>query len=180
MKLQWSHAVVRVRDLDTMVAFYRDVLGLTVSDRGPLGPGRPEIVFLSGNSSDHHQIAFVPVRGPEDASSLEHMAFRVDTLAEVKLYLERIKAADHAPKFRPVTHGNAISVYSFDPEGNGVEVFVDTPWHVRQPQGEPWDPSQSDEEILAGVRERFASEPEFMPMEDYRAQQAARFGEKVN
>ena len=41
MKLTWSHAVINVRNLDAMLSFYRDVLGFTISDRGPLGPDAP-------------------------------------------------------------------------------------------------------------------------------------------
>ena len=33
----------------------------------------------------------------------------------------------------PVTHGNALSVYFLDPEGNRVELLIDTPWYVPQP-----------------------------------------------
>ena len=49
----------------------------------------------------------------------------------------------------PVTHGNAVSVYFKDPEGNGIEIFCDTPWHVPQPQVGFWDPSQDAEQVLA-------------------------------
>lgn len=37
MPLTWSHAVLQVRDLDTMLDYYTKVLGFAVSDRGPLG-----------------------------------------------------------------------------------------------------------------------------------------------
>jgi catechol 2,3-dioxygenase len=160
-----------------MIAFYRDMLGFRVSDRGPLGPQGPEIVFMSGSSSDHHQMAFAPARGPEDASSLEHNAFRVGSLAEVREMFERVSADERVESAAPLTHGNAISVYFSDPEGNGIEIFCDTPWHVRQPQIKPWDPSLSDDEVMASVEERFRDEPEFMPMERYRAERAKEFGE---
>ncbi len=160
-----------------MVAFYCEVLGFEVADRGPLGPDGPEIVFLSGSSSDHHQIAFAPVRGPEDATSLEHNAFRVDGLADVREMLERVNADARVKNVAPLTHGNAISVYFADPEGNGIEVFCDTPWHVQQPQMRGWDPAQSDEEVLAAVEAGFRDEPGFMPMERYRAERARAFGE---
>ena len=177
MNLRWSHCVLRVRDLDAMVAFYCDVLGFQVSDRGPLGEGGPEIVFLSGSSSDHHQIAFAAVRGPEEATSLEHNAFRVDSLADVRAMFERVSADARVKAAAPLTHGNAISVYFADPEGNGIEVFCDTPWHVQQPQLRGWDPSKSDEEVLAAVEAEFRGEPEFGPMEAYRAERAKAFGE---
>ena len=177
MKIQWSHCVLRVRDLEGMVAFYSDMLGFSVSDRGPLGPDGPEIVFMSGSSSDHHQIAFAAVRGPEDGSSLEHNAFRVGSLAEVKEMFERVSADDRVKGIAPLSHGNAISVYFSDPEGNGIEVFCDTPWHVQQPQVRAWDPSKSDDEVLAAVEADFRDENEFMPMDQYRAERAKAFGE---
>lgn len=177
MNLEWSHCVLRVRDLDGMVSFYCDVLGFGVADRGPLGPDGPEIVFLSGSSSDHHQIAFAAVRGSEDATSLEHNAFRVDSVADVKEMFEQVTADDRVKAAAPLTHGNAISVYFADPEGNGIEIFCDTPWHVQQPQVRAWDPSKSDDEVLASVEADFRNEPGFMPMEQYRAERAKAFGE---
>ena len=59
-----------------------------------------------------------------------------------------------------------------------IEVFCDTPWHVKQPQAKVWDPSMSDEEVLADVEARFRDEPEFSPMADYRARRAVDFGER--
>ena len=179
MKLSWSHAVVRVRDLELMVAFYCDVLGFQVADRGVLGSGdtAPEIVFLSGASSDHHQIAFATTRGSEDATSLEHCAFRVETLQDVKEMARRVSQDERVAAGLPLTHGNAISIYFKDPEDNGIEVFCDTPWHVKQPQLRGWDPSMSDDEVLAAVTKEFEDEPEFSPMADYRAKRAIDFGE---
>ena len=36
-----------------------------------------------------------------------------------------------------MSHGNTLSIYFNDPEGNGLEVFWDTPWHVAQPKANP-------------------------------------------
>lgn len=187
MNLRWSHAVLRVRDVEAMVRFYCDTFDFRVADRDHLGRGDatadeggstgigPEVAFLSGSESDHHQIAFVGIRGEEEATSLDHTAFRVDSIADVKRMIERIAADDRVADGVPVTHGNAISVYFKDPEGNGIEVFCDTPWHVKQPQGMPWDPSQSDEAVLASIEAAFRDAPEFGPMSDYRAKQAEIF-----
>ena len=57
MQLRWSHAFVHVRDVAIMVAFYTEVLGFEVTDRGAVG-GRP-VVFLSQVATDHHQLAFL-------------------------------------------------------------------------------------------------------------------------
>jgi catechol 2,3-dioxygenase len=177
MKISWSHCVLKVRDIDAMVSFYCDILGFDVADRGPLGPGGPPIGFLSGSSSDHPQFAFAASRGPEDVTSLDHNAFRVASVADVQEMVARVSADDRVGNHAPVTHGNAISVYFADPEGNGIEVFCDTPWHVAQPQLKGWDPTQSPEKVLAEVEAAFRDEPEFQPMETYRASKAKAFGE---
>jgi catechol-2,3-dioxygenase len=179
MKVSWSHAVIRVRDADAMAQFYCDMLGFRIADRGYLGPAENglEIVFLSGSSSDHHQIAFVTTRGSEEATSLDHTAFRVEEISDVKTMFERVASDDRVPAGAPVTHGNAISVYFKDPEGNGIEVFCDSPWHVKQPQGKGWDPSKTDEEILAALEGEFRDEPEFSPIADYQSAMAVEFGE---
>lgn len=178
MKLRWSHAVIYVRDLEAMIAFYRDVLGFQVSDRGPLDPGGGlEIVFLSQVGSDHHQIAFLPVRGDGPSTTLDHMAFRVDELADVKAMAERLRTDGRASDIAPVTHGNAWSVYFKDPEGNGLEVFCDSPFHVRQPQVAPWDLATSEDELRRQTEERFGAEPDFKSMDEFLAEHRRRHGE---
>ena len=178
MKVSWSHCVLKVRDMEAMISFYSDTLGFVVADRGPLpGPENPEIVFLSGSSSDHHQLALVASRGEEDATSLDHNAFRVESIGDVKTMIERVTKDPRVKAALPLTHGNAVSVYFADPEGNGIEVFCDTPWHVKQPAGQGWDPSMSDEEVLADVRAKFENDSEFRPIEEYQAMKAKEFGE---
>lgn len=176
MNVSWSHCVLSVRDIETMISFYCDVLGFRLADRGPLG-GDTEIAFLSGSSSDHHQIAFSTGRGPEPGGSLNHNAFRVEAVSDVVDLVARLEADDRVAGMAPITHGNAVSVYFSDPEGNGIEIFSDTPWHVKQPQAKKWDTSLTADEVLAFVEAEFRDEPEFMPMGDYRAKQAALFGE---
>ena len=177
MKISWSHCVLKVRDIDAMVSFYGDVLGFRVADKGPLGPDGPSIVFMSGSSSDHHQIAFAATRGPEDVTSLDHNAFRVESIGDVQEMIARVSADERVTNHAPLTHGNAVSVYFADPEGNGIEIFCDTPWHVAQPQVRGWDPTGSPEEVLAQVKASFQDEAEFQPMDAYRASKAKEFGE---
>ena len=57
----------RFKDMDRAVAFYRDVLGFHVTNRGPV-PGGSEIAFLSQDPSAHHQIAMVGGLEPPDAA----------------------------------------------------------------------------------------------------------------
>lgn len=176
MNVRWSHCVLKVRDLEPMIEFYCEALGFKLADRGELGPGQ-EIAFLSGSSSDHHQLGLMTGRSDDDTTSLDHNAFRVDSVEDVQQMVEWVASDDRIGSGFPATHGNAVSVYFHDPEGNGIEIFCDTPWHVPQPQVRAWDPSQSPDEVLAHVKSDFEGEAGFAPMEQYQAAQAKVFGE---
>ncbi|MGI9327142.1 MAG: VOC family protein [Pseudomonadales bacterium] len=166
MKLHWSHAVLNVRDLDNMLNFYTDVLGFTISDRGPLGPEAPDIVFMSNDPEEHHQVAMVPTRDGETAGNpLNHLAFRVESFDDVKDLHDRLTALNGI-NILPLSHGNTLSLYFNDPEGNGLEVFWDTPWHVAQPQGKVWDTGLDRDAALNWVQENFSEEPSFARQEE--------------
>ena len=158
-----------------MLDFYTGVLGFQITDRGPLGdPKGPEIVFMSQVDTDHHQLAFLPVRkGDEPPNSVNHFAFRVDNLNEIKAMNERLIADGRASDINPLTHGNAWSVYFSDPEGNGIEIFCDSPWHVAQPHVRPWDIDKPNDEVVAATRAEFQNEPGFGPIDDFYAERRA-------
>ncbi len=166
MKLSWSHAVLNVRDLDSMLNFYTGVLGFTISDRGPLGEGAPDIVFMSNDPQEHHQVAMVPMRdGETNGNPLNHLAFRIESFDDLKALHDELDAIADM-KILPLSHGNTLSLYFNDPEGNGLEVFWDTPWHVAQPQGKVWDTSLDRDAALGWVEENFSEEPSFASREE--------------
>src|ERR1700756_3922494 len=107
MPLTWSHAVLYVADLDNMLDYYTRVLGFAVADRGPMGENAPEIVFLSQDPGEHHQLAFMhaPDR-PRGAGALNHLAFRVEGLDELCALIGRIVADGRGRAPTPMTHGN--------------------------------------------------------------------------
>ena len=176
MKLRWSHAVLYVRDLEAMLAFYRQMLGFEVSDRGPLDPSVPglDLVFISQVGSDHHQLAFAPVRGEGPSTTLDHIAFRVECLAEVQEMAERLHNDGRATEIHGISHGNAWSVYFKDPEENTIEVFCDSPFHVDQPQIQPCDLSIPEQELRKVTEQHFGDQPGFRPMEEFYAEHRRR------
>ena len=178
LRLEVAHAVLYVHDVDDMIDFYSETLGFEVTDRGPLG--RDEIVFLSQNANDHHQVAFITGRPePDPSNSVHHVAFRsAGTLDDLKSLKKVLEANARVTQIMPLTHGNAWSVYFRDPEFNGVEVFLDTPWHVRQPQGEPLDLDQSNDEIVEFTRDHFSTEPEFGPIDEFYKRRAEHLAER--
>jgi catechol 2,3-dioxygenase len=118
-----SHVVLHVHDLDKMVAFYRDTLGLI--EHYELG-GR--MVFMTSDPEiEDHELALA--KGREgDAKILAHIAWRVENVADVKAYYERFKAQG-VPIDRCVSRpykemGNTVSCYCLDPEGNRIEVYA--------------------------------------------------------
>ncbi len=178
LRLEVAHAVIYVHNVDDMIEFYSDTLGFEVTDRGPLGPD--EIVFLSQNANDHHQVAFITGRDrPDPSNSVHHVAFRsAGTLDDLKALKKVLDANARVTGIMPLTHGNAWSVYFRDPEFNGVEVFIDTPWHVRQPQGEPLDLDKSNDEIVEFTHDHFSSEPEFGPIDEFYRRRAEYLAER--
>ncbi len=176
MQMTWSHAVLYVRDMQNMLDFYGRALGFKVTDRGPLAEGAPEIVFLSQAPDEHHQVAMIQTRKDEAPSnSVNHFAFRVAAFEDVR-QLHAVLAPMEGIKVAPLSHGNTLSIYFNDPEGNGLEVFWDTPWHVAQPQGKPWDVGMDEAQALAWVQESFGGEDSFEPREKYYARRGASAG----
>jgi catechol 2,3-dioxygenase len=171
--VSFSHVGIYVTDLARMEAFYTRVLGLLVSDRGPV-PGGSDLVFLSRNPDEHHQLVLATGRPPGvEFNVVNQISFKLPTLADLKAMHAR--ARDEGTKqFRMVTHGNAWSVYFADPEGNRVEVFVDTPWHTPQPVVEPFDIEAPVEVIERETEALCRNRPGFMSREQWRAAQVTR------
>ena len=165
MKLSWSHAVLNVGDEKRILDFYTETLGFNISDRGQTTENGPNIIFMSQNKDEHHQLAIVSSRTDQDAAnSLNHLAFRVESFDDVKTLHNKLELA--GVNILPLSHGNTLSLYFNDPEGNGLEVFWDTPWHVAQPDGVFWDTSLNKEQTLAWVKETFSNKPAFSKRDD--------------
>ncbi len=166
--VSFSHLGIHVTNLDKMVDFYTRVLGLVLSDRGTL-PAGPELAFLSRSPDDHHQVVLATGRpaGP-GFNVVNQISFKLPALDDLKAMHARVRE-EGIKEFRIVTHGNAWSVYFPDPEGNSVELFVDTPWHTPQPFGEPFD-------IEAPVEALCRSRPGFMSRAEWRKAQVERMG----
>jgi catechol 2,3-dioxygenase len=129
---------------------------------------------MSANPANHHQI--VLVSGRPDTSGfnpINQISFTVENLAELREVHDRA-LANGATGMRTTSHGNAWSIYFKDPEGNTIEVYLDTPWYIPQPHGDPLDLSKSDEEIYRETEAICRADPGFVPADVYQAQVAAR------
>jgi catechol 2,3-dioxygenase-like lactoylglutathione lyase family enzyme len=143
-----SHIVLYVNDLDKMVAFYRDVLGL-VKYREQAG----RMVFLTADPNiEDHQLALT--KGREgNAKIVAHIAWRVDTPAEVKDFYERFKSQgvpiDHCVSHAYEEMGNTVSCYFLDPEGNRLEIYALVAERDEARINRPLDLDKSVDEIVA-------------------------------
>ena len=122
---QLGHVVLRVTDIARAERFYNGILGLPIVTQFEQ-PGIRMTFFTLGN---HHDFALMEVSGEgssdaESAVGLHHVAFKIgdslDQLREAKAYLEAAGVA-----VNPVDHEVTKSLYMADPDGNGVEVYVD-------------------------------------------------------
>jgi catechol-2,3-dioxygenase len=165
-----GHVGLHVDDLEQQKEFYRDVLGLTVTDEAP-GAG---MVFMSARpSEEHHELLLCKGRtAPRDARLVQQVSFRCDRLQDVQEYYRRFRDRQ-IPIDMTVSHGNAVAIYFYDPEGNRCEVYWGTGLEARQPYLVGLDLDKPADvlmqEIEASVRKYGDTgyvDPSFLAMQD--------------
>ena len=123
--LRIGHVVLKVRDLDRSLAFYRDLLGFkVVSELSNV------MIFLAADGQNHHDLALLRVgqQAPSPiptAVGLYHVAIQLADWEAVRaahaMLVERglLRGA--------VDHGVSRSLYTADPDGNEIELYCDAP-----------------------------------------------------
>jgi catechol-2,3-dioxygenase len=165
--LSFSHMGLNVRDLAPMERFYTEVMGYTVTDRGEAAG--IDLVFMSRDPLDHHQIILATgrpdelppnTRNPMFGPSINQISFRMGALADLRHMYQRLKEEGYVDgAMLLANHGISWSIYFPDPEGNILEVFVDSEWYINQPVLQQLDFSKSDAEIYA-LTEKLCRESE--------------------
>ncbi|MDP8922294.1 MAG: VOC family protein [Chloroflexota bacterium] len=141
-----GHTGIYVEDLARMRDFYTRILGLTVTDEDD----ERGMVFLSSRPEEEHH-EFVIVRGrtaPPDARVIQQISWHIGSVDDL-LAFHRLLLAEGVTVEREVTHGIALAIYFFDPEGNRIEVYWPTDQRVPQPFGKAIDLEQPAEAVLA-------------------------------
>jgi len=131
--VQIGHIHLTVGDLDRSLAFYRDLLGFEVTARYG-----DSAVFLSAGGY-HHHIGLNTWAGkgatppPQGHTGIYHHAILFPTRRELALILRRLMEANY-PLTGTADHGVSEAIYLDDPDGIGVELYVDRPrstWKVK-------------------------------------------------
>jgi catechol 2,3-dioxygenase-like lactoylglutathione lyase family enzyme len=144
-----GHVGIFVDDVDRSLRFYRDLLGLTVTDADE----HNGMYFLSSRPDEEHH-EFLVCRGrtaARDARLIQQVSFRCPSLQDVVAYWERLRAA--GVEFdRIVSHGNAVGVYFFDPDHNRCEVYWPTGLKARQTFLAQIDLSRPVDELMTAIK----------------------------
>lgn len=146
-----GHVLLNVHDLDRAIDFYTRFLNLRLVERV-----EDHHAFLSGGDS-HHEIALQKV-GPDaphpspGGAGLDHIAFQVPDKRSLARAFKTLTAA--GLHVRTVDNVISWSLYLDDPEGNGIEIYLDA---RNEPHGQPmWRGIRKPlepEKILAALTE---------------------------
>jgi catechol 2,3-dioxygenase len=120
-----GHVVLKVTNLVRSEEFYSGLLGLPACAR--YGQDGYKMTFFSlGN---HHDFAIMEVSGgdygqDENRVGLHHVAFNIGTTLD-DLREAKTKLDSAGVSAEPIDHEVTKSLYLEDPDGNGIELYVD-------------------------------------------------------
>jgi catechol-2,3-dioxygenase len=117
-----AHIVIRTARFEESISWWKTVLGAETRHQNDF------LAFLTYDD-EHHRLAILsaPHLGENDrkTSGLEHVAFTYADFDSLIATYERLAGEDITP-IAPIHHGMTLSMYYADPDGNQVELQVDT------------------------------------------------------
>ena len=133
------------------------------------------MIFMTLDPDEHHQVFLVEGR-PDDmptntivpgaGGAIHHLAFRLESLADLQAMYRRISGQSDR-KIMTGSHGVCWTMYTTDPEGNGIEFFADSPWYVTQPFLKPMDFNIDEDELMEMTEKMCREAPGFQPIEEF-------------
>jgi len=164
---KFAHVVYRTRRYHEMIQWYQTVFGATIQFQNPV------LAFLTYDD-EHHRFAFInldavmPGGAPatkQGEVGVDQVAYTYRSVTELLENYAALKEAGVLP-YWCLHHGVTMSMYYADPDGNQMELQVDSfstpelataymngPGYTENPIGVEYDP----DEWLARIR---AGEPE--------------------
>ena len=159
---RFVHVVYRTRQFDKMIAWYEAALDCKVQHKSPI------LAFLTYDA-EHHRVALInlsavqPESGPRESRGtigVDHVAYTYDSVEDLVENYAQLKEKGIVP-YWCVHHGVTMSMYYADPDGNQLEMQVDSfasaddanrymsgPHFAANPIGVEYDP----DEVLARIR----------------------------
>jgi lactoylglutathione lyase len=120
------HTMLRVGDLDRSIAFYRDVLGMTLISRKDYPDGKFTLAFVGyGTNPEHAEIELTHnwgVTSYELGTAYGHVALGV---GDIHAVCDRIRAAGGkiTREPGPMKHGTTVIAFVQDPDGYKIELI---------------------------------------------------------
>lgn len=158
-----AHIALRTNQLETMIRWYCQVLNAHIAY------GADKVAFLTYDD-EHHRIALLGLDDyPDRADGIRvgfyHTAFAYDSLTDLMNTYVRLKGEAILP-YRSINHGPTVSLYYADPDGNQIELQVDSfpdadatnAWmrseaFNRNPIGIEFEPEEMLAQLKAGMPE---------------------------
>ncbi len=170
LSIRLTHIGFHVTALEPMIAFYERFLGMVVTDRIE---GRA--AFMTRDPDEHHQIVLAAGRPDGAYPLINQISFRLDDLEALRSY-HAFLSEEGVAGVEAVTHGNAWSIYFPDPEGNRIELYAGSPWHVSQPMRVPVDLSLTTRELMTHTEGLIVNNPSRTSQAEWTESMQARLG----
>jgi len=123
-----GHVVLKVSDLHRSEGFYSSVLGMRIISRN----SDPRMTFFNlGTPGIHHDFALIELspaapKPEHEATGLAHVAFKVGNSADTLSLVRKVLHASGTPVLHEAERTFTKSVHVLDPDGNEIELYVDT------------------------------------------------------
>jgi lactoylglutathione lyase len=130
--MKYLHAMVRVRDLEASLRFFRDGLGLRETRRNDVPAGRFTLVYLAAPENPEVEVELTYNYDDEDyggARNFGHLAFAVDDIYATCAHLQSMGVTIN----RPPRDGRMAFVRS--PDAISIELLQKG---AALPPAEPW------------------------------------------
>lgn len=114
-----GHVNLKVPDAAASASFYREALGLRLSER--VG----ELLFFLRVGSEHHNLGF---RGGAERAGVHHVAFEVPGWEFYRVLCDHLAELGHRVEYGPGRHGPGHNLFTYvqDPHsGLRLELFAD-------------------------------------------------------
>ncbi|MEE2745847.1 MAG: VOC family protein [Pseudomonadota bacterium] len=178
---RFTHFGFWVTNLQQMAEFYQNLFKMHRTDEGHIEGHdlKADLVFLTRDPMVHHQIVLIGGK-PEEISFnvINQISFLLESLSDLRKFWEILKMRKDVSDVYALTHGNAWSIYFKDPEGNRIELYVDTDWYVGQPFREVLDFNLTDAEIIEKTRAIVMKYASYEPINQWRQGVANSIGLK--
>ena len=133
------HVALYAPDPDMLAEFYTTVLGLQIVAQSKMNAEniRSSVSLSNQPKQKHHQLAIFANQ------EMQHTAFEVDSLADLKVFYELIVERDLSIRW-VLNHGVSLAFYFHDPASNLIKLYWPTRVEYPQPYGHPIDLTQPE------------------------------------